>query len=107
MDGSISPSSKRRPGPKPLRSSSPRTQYLILYNFISALLWLIVLGRVVLLVPLVGFGRTYDGVGTFAKWTQTLAVLEILHAATGKHWSTGPALRLHLALAYGCESQVL
>jgi hypothetical protein len=64
----------------------------------------------VLLVPLVGFGRTYDGVGTFAKWTQTLAVLEILHAATGKHWSTGPALPtagLHLALAYGCESQVL
>ncbi|TVY82513.1 putative very-long-chain (3R)-3-hydroxyacyl-CoA dehydratase [Lachnellula suecica] len=76
-------SGEKEPGPKPLRSSNPRVQYLILYNFVSALLWLVVLGRVVLLVPLVGFGRTYKGVGRFAKWTQTMAVLEVVHAATG------------------------
>ena len=73
----------KTPSPKPLQSSSPKKQYLILYNFISALAWLVVLGRVVLLVPLVGFGRVYPGVGYFAKWTQTVALLEIVHAATG------------------------
>lgn len=74
----------RKPGPKPLRSSSPKTQYLILYNFVSAILWLAVLGRVLLLVPLVGFGQAYNGVGYFTKWTQTMALLEVVHAATGK-----------------------
>ncbi|KAL3423064.1 protein tyrosine phosphatase-like protein [Phlyctema vagabunda] len=69
--------------PKPLQSSSPKIQYLILYNFVSAVLWLAVLGRVLLLVPLVGFGRAYEGVGSFTKWTQTLALLEVVHSATG------------------------
>jgi len=50
---------------------------------VSALSWLVVLGRVVLLVPLVGFGRTYAGVGRFTKWTQTAALLEVIHAASG------------------------
>jgi len=74
----------KKPGPKPLQSSSPKTQYLILYNFISAVLWLVVLGRVVLLVPLVGFGRIYPGVGQFVKWTQTMALLEVAHAMFGE-----------------------
>lgn len=79
----------RKPAPqqrplKPLRSSSPKTQYLIIYNFASAILWLAVLGRVLLLVPLVGFGRAYEGVGNFTKWTQTMALLEVVHAATGE-----------------------
>lgn len=69
------------------RESSPRgqftSQYLIFYNLISALLWVAVLGRVVLLVPLVGFQNVYGGVGEFTKWTQTAAVLEILHSALG------------------------
>jgi very-long-chain (3R)-3-hydroxyacyl-CoA dehydratase len=47
------------------------------------ILWLVVLGRVLLLVPLVGFGRVYPGVGNFAKWTQTLALLEVVHSALG------------------------
>lgn len=72
------------PGPKPLRSSSPKNQYLILYNFISAILWLVVLGRVLIFIPLVGFGNVYGGLGQFTKWTQTLALLEIVHAAVGK-----------------------
>ena len=78
----------RKLGPKPLQSSSPRTQYLILYNFVSALLWIVVLGRVLILVPLVGFGRTHSGVGQFTKWTQTAALLEVIHAASGKCSST-------------------
>ncbi|TVY29891.1 putative very-long-chain (3R)-3-hydroxyacyl-CoA dehydratase, partial [Lachnellula hyalina] len=76
-------SGTKTPGPKVLQSNSPKKQYLILYNFASALSWLVVLGRVVLLVPMVGFGRVYPAVGYFAKWTQTVALLEVVHAATG------------------------
>lgn len=61
----------------------PRSQqqYLIGYNLISATLWIAILGRVLLLVPLVGVERVYGGVGQFAKWTQTLALLEVAHSA--------------------------
>ncbi|KAL9086476.1 MAG: hypothetical protein Q9165_007092 [Trypethelium subeluteriae] len=60
-----------------------KSRYLILYNFISAVLWLTVLGRTTLLVPLVGYANIHGGVGNFARWTQTLAIMEILHSATG------------------------
>ena len=60
-----------------------QTQYLIAYNLICAVLWAAILGRVILLVPLVGFDNVAGGVGEFAKWTQTLAVLEIVHSALG------------------------
>ena len=60
-----------------------QTQYLIAYNLICAVLWTAVLGRVILLIPLVGFENVAGGVGEFAKWTQTLAVLEIVHSAIG------------------------
>jgi very-long-chain (3R)-3-hydroxyacyl-CoA dehydratase len=77
------PSATSKRAPKPLTSSNPKTQYLILYNFVSSILWLVVLGRTVLLVPMLGFSRVYPGVGKFTKWTQTLACLEIVHAAFG------------------------
>lgn len=60
-----------------------KTQYLILYNFISAILWLAVFSRVVILLPIVGHKNVYGGVGEFAKWTQTVALLEVLHSASG------------------------
>lgn len=37
----------------------------------------------ILLIPLVGFENVAGGVGEFAKWTQTLAVLEVVHSALG------------------------
>lgn len=83
MDTKAATSAGKKPGPKPLQSSNPKTQYLILYNFVSTLLWLVVLGRVLVLVPLVGFGRVYPGVGQFVKFTQTLAVMEIMHSLFG------------------------
>lgn len=58
-------------------------QYLILYNLSCAVLWLAVFGRVILLIPLVGTQHVYGGVGDFAKWTQTVAILEVLHSALG------------------------
>lgn len=70
--------SARRPSP-----SNPKTAYLILYNFVSALLWSVVLGRVVLIGALRGWHNVFLGTSEFTKWTQTLAGLEVLHAATG------------------------
>ena len=64
-------------------ASAAKTNYLILYNFVSAVLWSSVLGRVLLVSGLHGYPYTYLAVGQFAKWTQTLAVLEVLHAALG------------------------
>lgn len=83
MESADSSTQVRKPGPKPLQSSSPRTQYLILYNFVCAILWTAVLGRVLILVPMVGFGNVYKGTGEFTKWTQTVALLEVVHSATG------------------------
>lgn len=64
-------------------SGSLKSKYLILYNLISALLWLAVLSRVVVLNSLVGFEQVYEGVGKFTQLTQTMAILEILHSAIG------------------------
>ncbi|KAK4696516.1 hypothetical protein P7C71_g1413, partial [Lecanoromycetidae sp. Uapishka_2] len=60
-----------------------QTQYLVAYNLISAILWSAILARVLLLIPLVGFENVYGGVGEFAKWTQTLALLEVVHSTLG------------------------
>ncbi|CZT23480.1 related to protein tyrosine phosphatase-like protein (putative anti-phosphatase); pepino protein; pasticcino protein pas2 [Ramularia collo-cygni] len=65
------------------RTSPAKTTYLILYNSISALLWSVVLGRVLLIASIHGYASVYTGAGNFTKWTQTLAGLEVLHAATG------------------------
>lgn len=70
---------------RPLPSTVSRQQYLILYNLVSALLWLVVLGRVVSLTYLVGYDNIHGGIGDFAKWTQTLAILEIVHSALGQY----------------------
>ncbi|MCJ1381256.1 hypothetical protein MMC17_004365 [Xylographa soralifera] len=64
----------------PSSRATLQKQYLIAYNATSSLLWLVLLGRVLLLLPL-GYQNVYAGVGQYAKWTQTLAVLEILHSA--------------------------
>ena len=65
-----------------LRNDTKQT-YLQAYNVASAFLWLAVLGRVLLLVPLVGRENVYGGVGTWTRWTQTLALAEVGHAALG------------------------
>lgn len=67
-----------------------QTQYLIAYNLVCAVLWTAVLGRVILLIPLVGFESVIGGVGDFTKWTQTLALLEIVHSLTGRESCVAP-----------------
>ncbi|KAL4778385.1 tyrosine phosphatase-like protein [Aspergillus varians] len=64
----------------PLSQSSTSKAYLPLYNAISALLWL----RILLTLFTSHFSPSiYTTIEPQARWTQTLAVVEILHAATG------------------------
>ncbi|KAL7267320.1 hypothetical protein RUND412_010099 [Rhizina undulata] len=63
---------------------SLKDKYLVTYNFVSALLWLGVLARTILSLPLVGAENVYAaGVGDYTRWTQTLALLEIVHIVLG------------------------
>ncbi|KAI1384471.1 PTPLA-domain-containing protein [Hypoxylon trugodes] len=69
---------------KPVKKSSPiKNGYLILYNAVSAILWLTVLGRVVGANITGGPLHVYPAVGEFCKWTQTLAGMEVLHSLFG------------------------
>lgn len=71
-----------------------QSQYLVSYNLVCAVLWAAVLGRVVLLIPLVGFGNVHGGVGEFTKWAQTLALLEVGHSALGMVTQSSPLFLL-------------
>ncbi|KAK6953413.1 hypothetical protein Daesc_005717 [Daldinia eschscholtzii] len=69
---------------KPVKKSSPvKNGYLILYNAVSAALWLTVLGRVVTANFTSNPQAVYPAVGEFCKWTQTLAGMEVLHSLLG------------------------
>lgn len=72
--------------PPPVKVVPPsyRSLYLILYNAVSALLWSVVLGRVLAVHAVHGHWHVHQGVGQWTKWTQTLAALEIVHAAVGE-----------------------
>lgn len=76
------PKTQKKTTSKP-KPSPAKTTYLILYNSLSALLWSVVLGRVLLITSVHGWQSVFLGAGDFTKWTQTLAGLEVLHAATG------------------------
>lgn len=75
--------SQERPPPPPLTKGEVAKEYLTAYNSICTLLWLSVFGRVVVVLPITGVESVYEAAGDFTKWTQTVAVLEILHSAFG------------------------
>ncbi|OCK74535.1 PTPLA-domain-containing protein [Lepidopterella palustris CBS 459.81] len=64
-------------------NSSLKTTYLLSYNFVSAILWLTILGRVVLLSVAGGAEEVYKSTEMFARLTQTVAVLEVMHSLFG------------------------
>ncbi|KAG6019051.1 hypothetical protein E4U41_003429 [Claviceps citrina] len=68
-------------GPPP--GSALKRGYLILYNFASAVAWSVVLGRTIGLLYLGGPSAVYPGVGEWTKWTQSAAVMEVLHSLLG------------------------
>lgn len=74
---------QERTQPPPLTKSEIVKEYLTAYNSVCALLWFSVFGRVVLLIPITGYESIYEAAGDITKWTQTVAVLEILHSAFG------------------------
>ncbi|KAL3421661.1 protein tyrosine phosphatase-like protein [Phlyctema vagabunda] len=63
--------------------ASPKANYLIIYNTIFTLLWLNLLVKIAVDHPVSSYDKTYDRVGEFAKWIQTAALLDVLHAAIG------------------------
>lgn len=65
-------------------SSPVKNGYLILYNAVSAALWLTVMVRTVAAtVNGGGYTSVYATTGEFCKWTQTLAGMEVLHSLLG------------------------
>ncbi|KAL8675002.1 MAG: hypothetical protein Q9168_000597 [Polycauliona sp. 1 TL-2023] len=72
-----------RSPPPPLTKGEVAKEYLTAYNAVCALLWLSVFGRVVVMLPITGAESVYEAAGDFTKWTQTVAILEIIHSAFG------------------------
>lgn len=62
----------------------PQKAYLVVYNAASAVAWAAVLGRVAVVLGWKGAPFVPLVVDNFARITQTCAVMEILHALTGK-----------------------
>ncbi|KAF4201580.1 hypothetical protein CNMCM8927_001369 [Aspergillus lentulus] len=58
-----------------------KTTYLILYNTLSSTLWLRILVGVI--AAFLSSNNVYPHLEPQTRWTQTLAIVEILHAATG------------------------
>lgn len=76
---------RRKPAPTP--SSSLTQTYLLAYNALCFLLWSIVTLRALILIPtLSSHGKLHgllDALFPLLKWTQTIALLEVVHATIG------------------------
>jgi len=70
--------------PSATSPASTKKNYLIGYNLLNAVLWASVVGRVVLITSMVGYRDLYKGTGNFVRFTQTLALLEVVHSALGR-----------------------
>lgn len=57
--------------------------YLVAYNAVSGFLWSAVFIRLVILYPLVGSKFVAEGLEEYARWVQTLMLLEVVHSAIG------------------------
>jgi len=81
---STATSSKSQPAAAaPRKPASLANKYLQVFNAFSAIMWGVVLIRLLVLYPLVGHDFVSEGVAVFLSWTQTLAVLEVFHALIG------------------------
>ncbi|KAM0245502.1 hypothetical protein ACHAP5_005309 [Fusarium lateritium] len=64
------------------KASKPST-YLFLYNTLSGLLRTAILLRTIYLWANHGNGAVWDELNVAARWTETLTVIEVIHAVTG------------------------
>jgi len=79
---------QRPPAPAPQKKTL-RTQYLTLYNLVSAVLWLRVFWSVVLILAVGGgWEKVFAGADENVRYVQTAALLEVAHAALGKWQDT-------------------
>lgn len=78
---------KEKGGSQPKPSSPVKTTYLILYNALSAAAWSVVLARTISIAINHGPRFVVAGAGEWTKWTQTAAVLEIMHSLLGMNKS--------------------
>jgi len=69
------------------QATSPKQTYLLAYNSISCALWSTILGRALFLIPaLLSHDKLHallEALFPILKWTQTIALLEIVHSAIG------------------------
>lgn len=63
----------------------PQWIYLIGYNTISALLWSLIFTRTALTVLADGPESVYPAVRVLVPFTQSLAILEVVHAILGSY----------------------
>jgi hypothetical protein len=79
------PSDSQLPAAPAPQKKTLRTQYLTLYNLVSAVLWLRVFWSVVLIVTVGGgWEKVFAGADENVRYVQTAALLEVVHAALGK-----------------------
>ena len=79
------PSDSKRPAAPAPPQKSLRTQYLTVYNLVSAALWLRVFWRVVLILTAGGgWEKVFAGSDETVRLTQTAALLEVVHAGLGE-----------------------
>jgi very-long-chain (3R)-3-hydroxyacyl-CoA dehydratase len=91
-DATASDSQSISPQAQTASKTSLKTKYLITYNLVSAGLWVAVLHRVVVVGALQKNPEgLYSVVGVWARWIQTLALLEIVHSIFGACHSLIPA----------------
>lgn len=76
-------SSKNAPKEAKKGPSGLKLVYLITYNLVSTVAWLVLLACTVSVNGMEGPSFVYPEIGDWVRWTQTLAGLEILHAALG------------------------
>ncbi|KAL9085144.1 MAG: hypothetical protein Q9159_004870 [Coniocarpon cinnabarinum] len=80
-------------------------QYLIAYNGVSFLLWATLLTRVTRTLYYYGVSDVYNIVGDFARNTQSLALLEVVHSLMGlvraPVMTTGMQVASRLLLVWG------
>ncbi len=81
----MAPTKKARSdgGSRERKSSPIKKAYLILYNAASAIAWATILGRVVTVIGYKGMPFVPLVVDSFARTTQTFALMEVFHALTG------------------------
>lgn len=78
------PAAATAPKTTPAKPPSSTSAYLFLYNFVSSVAWSTVLGRTLVYGAADGVEAVYPGVGRFARLTQTMACLEVLHSLFGR-----------------------